>query len=237
MLRALDPLLAIALGPARDGDAAFMESFEHMLRGRPDGPLLLAAWASVSSGEVPHATLRRMLKLMPAPAPPRPAHRGELLAWLHPRASLFARCTLALAQRDEDQALAPAERLACGLVLTRLLCDLPANLAQGRHYLPLSDMEEAGITEQELAGGVRTAEVDRFLAAECTWARSMLDQGLPVCDRVGARLSRGLRAAILRARLLLDQVEDPRRDLFRRRPRLKPTERWGCAIRAWRPIA
>ena len=237
LLRALDPLIAIALGPARSGDADFEAAFERMLCGRPDGPLLLATWDSVAAGEIPHATLRRMVRLMPVPAPVRPRHRGELLAWLHPRASVLARCTLALAQRDEEEALAPAERLACGLALVRMLCDLPRQLAAGVHHLPLSDLEEAGLDEAELAAGVRTPAMDRLLAAECAWARDLLAQGLPVCERVGARLRRGLRAAVHRAHLLLDQLEDPRRDLFRRGPRLRPAQRWSCALRAWRPIA
>ena len=237
MLRALDPLIAIALGPARDGGEAFRVSFEKMLRGRPDGPLLLATWASLASGEVPHEPLRRMLRQMAVPPPERPKNRGEMLAWLHPRASTLARCTLAIAQRDEAETLPPAERLACGLVLVRLLCDLPQHLAANRHFLPCSDMEEAGLSEEELAAGVRTEAVNRFLAAECAWARALLEQGMPVCERVGDRLRRGLRAAILRAHLLLEQIEDPQRDLFRHPPRLTPPARWSCALRAWRPLA
>lgn len=237
LLRALDPLLALALGPAREGDAAFHDSFEAMLRGRPDGPLLLATWASVAAGEVPHEPLRRMMRQMAVPPPVRPANRGELLAWLHPRASTLARCTLALAQRDADEALAPAERLACGLVLTRMLCELPDHLVAGRHYLPASDLAEAGLSEEELSAGVRTPAVDRLLAAQCAWARSLLDQGMPVCEQVGARLRRGLRAAVLRSHRLLARIEDPNCDLFRRRPRLRMRDRWACAVRAWRPVA
>jgi phytoene/squalene synthetase len=236
LLRALDPVLAVSLGPAAEGREAFESSFEAMLRGRPDGPLLLALWGSMSSGELPHEAFRRLVALMPTPMPQAPVTRGELLAWLHPRASLFARITLCLAQRDEAEALPPAERLACGFVVTRLLVDLPTHLAQGRILLPRSDMEAVGLRREELLDMVRTPAVDAFLAQECIWARDLLRQGLPVCEKVGARLRRGLRAAVLRSEMLLRRVRDPRRDIFRRPPTLTPHERWRCAVGAWRPL-
>lgn len=236
LLRALDPVLAVALGPARESVPDFQPAFEEMLRGRPDGPLFLALWAAATAGEVPHADLRGLMELMKAPMPPDPASRGELLAWLHPRASAFARLGLTMAQRLEPEALAPSERLACGFVITRLLVDLPRHAAAGRNVLPLSDLQRAGLDREELLNGVRTPAVHRFLVEEANWARELLVQGLPICERVGARLRRGLRAAVLRSRLLLDQVSDPQRDLFRHPPRLSNLARWRCAVRAWRPL-
>jgi len=236
LLRALDPVLAVALGPAVDGREAFESSFEAMLRGRPDGPLLLALWGSMASGELPHDAFRRLITLMPRPMPEAPVTRGELVAWMHPRASLLARITLCLAQRDEAEALPPAERLACGFLVTRLLTDLPKHLAAGRILLPRSDMEAVGLRREELLDMVRTPAVNAFLAQGCKWARELLRQGLPVCEKVGARLQRGLRAAVLRAEMLLRRVRDPRRDIFRIAPTLSAEERWRCAVRAWRPL-
>ena len=236
LLRALDPILAVAMGPAMEGREAFSNDFERMLRGRPSGPLLLALWGSASSGEIPHEDLRAILKRMPTPMPQDPATRGELLSYLHPRASILARCTLALAQRNEPEALAPAERLACGFVVTRLLTDLPQHLAAGQLHLPLSDLESVDLSREELFSMVRTPAVHRFLVRECEWARDLLRQGLPVCERVGARLQRGLRAAVLRSEMLLRRVRHPRNDIFRHPPTLTPGERWRCAIRAWQPL-
>jgi phytoene/squalene synthetase len=236
LLRGLDPILAVALGPALEGRESFHLAFEEMLRGRPDGPLLLALWSSATSGEIPHEDLRRILQRMPMPMPEEPGTRGELLAYLHPRVSTLSRCTLALAQRLEPEALAPAERLACGFVVTRLLTDLPKHLAAGRLHLPMADLQEAGLDREELFGMVRTPAVDRFLLMESEWARDLLRQGLPVCERVGARLQRGLRAAVLRSEMLLRRVRRPGNDIFRVPPTLTAAERWRCAIRAWRPL-
>jgi phytoene/squalene synthetase len=233
MLRALDPVLATALGPAQKPREAFQIACEDMLRGRPNGPLLLTLWMSAAAGEIDHQLLRRLLELMPTPMPDRPETREDLLAHLAPRAECIAMWALALAKRNQTEAIGPATQLGCGLVITRLITDLPRALSTNCVYLPNEDLVLAGATTDDLIAGVRTPSVNDFLARECAWARQLLDEGLPVCNEVGARMSRGLRAAVLRARELLNRVEDPRRDLFRRPTRLSPRARLSCAVRAW----
>lgn len=235
LLRALDPLLAVALGPARRRSEVFQASWEGMLRGRPDGPLLLVAWESAAAGELRHADLRRLLELFPDPPPTEPATREELLGWLRPRVRVMARLTLSLAQRPD--ALPAAEDLGCGLVLTRILVGLGPALARGRVPLPAADLEAAGVSREELLRMVPTPAVRRLLDRECDAVEHLIASGLPVCDQVGARLRRGLRAAALRARLLLGRFRDPDYDPLRRAPTLTAGERWRCAVRAWRPLA
>lgn len=236
MLRALDPVLAVAMGPARLRREAFRIALRNALRGRPDGPLMLALWSSATSGEIDHGLIMDLMDRMPEPLADGPATREDLLAELQPRVELVARWALCLAQRDQPEAIGPATHLGCGLVLTQLITQLPTHLSQGRVPLPLADLNAAGVTREDLVAGVRTTEVDRFLASQCAWTRELLNEGLPVCDAVGSRLARGLRAAILRARSLLAQVEDPQCDLFRRRPRLQAQVRVRCAVRAWWPV-
>ncbi len=237
LLRALDPAIAVALGPALRPREAFHLAFEQMLRGRPDGPLLLTLWSSSTAGEIERKDLRALLELMPKPIPERPRSRAELMTFLQPRAELLARYALALAQRDSAEARIPATQLGCGLALTRLITDLPQHLTEGYVRLPADDLERAGATSEDLLAGIRTPAVNRFLEIECAWARELLHEGQTVCDEVGARLRRGLRAAILRADALLTRIENPKWDLFRRPVRLHYRERVACALRAWWKLA
>jgi len=236
LLRALDPILAFAGGPARAGSAEFEDSFEAMLRGRPDGPLLLALWASISGGEIDHRDLREVLRLMPTPPPNQPASKQEALDWLRPRVSAVSQCVLSLAQMKDSGAKEHLENLACGLVLVRWLTDLPSHLAKGKCFLPLNVLHEKESSMKELSQCVHTPEIDSFLKESALWARSLLDSGLPVCNQVGSRLARGLRASVLRSQKLLQQVLNPQRDFFRRPPALTARQRWSCAILAWFPV-
>ncbi len=234
LLRAMDPILAVALGPARQGGERFQASLERTLRGRPRGPLLLSLWASMSAGEIRHQDLREMADRMPAPLPEAPATREELLAWLRPRVACIAGPVLDLAGRRNQRTEEAARHLGCGLALARLLLQLPHDLSQGRLFLPREDLEAADCSREELFAGVRTPAVDRFLVREVQWAWEELDRGLPLAGRlVGARLRRGFRAAVLRARGLLQRIVDPQRDFFRRPPRLRPARRWSYALRVW----
>ena len=83
---------------------------------------------------------------------------------------------------------------------------------------------------------VHSPEIDAFLKETALWTRTLLDSGLPVCNQVGSRLARGLRASVLRSHKLLQQVLNPQRDFFRRPPVLTASQRWSCAIRAWFPV-
>ncbi|MDP6942033.1 MAG: squalene/phytoene synthase family protein [Planctomycetota bacterium] len=232
VLRAMEPFFAFALGPARLGDPNFEASTEAMLRGRPDGPLLLALWASISVGEVSAKDIRDILRLFPAPLPDRPQNRGELLAFLLPRVAPVASGMLSIGGRRTPEARPPAERLGLGLTLTGILAQLPQHLAADRFPLPLSDLEKCQVTLDELKNGIQTASVQRFLATETRWARQLLDEGLSLRPHLGARLRRGVRAVVVRSRKLLEQIEDPNHDFFRRAPSLGTSLRWGSAFRA-----
>lgn len=236
MLRALDPVLAVAMGPARESREAFRIALRNTLRGRPDGPLMLALWSSATAGEIERASIIELMERMPEPLPELPATREELLEALKPRVELISKWALGLAQRDQPQAVGPATLMGCGFVLTRLLTDLPQHLSAGRVPFPMADLQAAGADREKLVAGVRTPEVDQFLRSQVVWTHELLNAGLPVCDAVGSRLARGLRAAVLRARCMLQQIEDPRCDLFRRRPHLGQAARLRCAVRAWWPV-
>ena len=235
LLRSLDPIIAIALNSVSDSNDAFNNSFEKMLRGRPESPLLLALWASIAAGEIPHKDMRKILSLFPSEMESQPKNRGELLGYLHPRVSIIAQCMLSLAQKRNAEALPSAERLGLGLTLCKLLIDMRYHLIRKKIYFPESDLKNANLTERSLLKMVRSPEVDQFLAQQCDWVESLIDEGLPVCDKVGARLRRGLLAAAFRAKMLLKYVRNPKNDIFRTSPRLTNIQRWQCALKAWRP--
>ena len=126
--------------------------------------------------------------------------------------------------------------------LRRLLNLGAAHMKKGRYHSAKAIFEEvlhiapSNAEARAALRRIRTDAGNEFLSRECRWARELLDLGLPVCDEVGARMSRGLRAAVLRARELLQRIEDPKRDLFRRPTRLPNRVRLRCAVRAWWPV-
>lgn len=229
--RTLDALLAVAFGPARRGGEAFRDGSERALRGRPDGPLLLALWSAATAAEMRHADLRALFAAVHEPLPDPPASRAELRTSLQRRVEPLARCVLAILQAGEE-ALPPAVELGIGLGLARLLLDTPAQLRAGRLPWPEADLTACGLRREDLARGLPGPAVSAWLRGESSWALEHLARGHGLREHVGARLRRALDNEIRRARRLLAQASDPQRDLFRNPPRLPAAVRWSGRARA-----
>src|SRR6185503_20221742 len=97
-----------------------------------------------------------------------------------------------------------ALNLGVALQLTNILRDIKADLAQGRLYLPLEDLDAFRCTVDDLTTGVVTEPVRRLMAFECARARSFYEHAVearPDEDRgrlVAAEIMRAVYFATLR---------------------------------------
>jgi phytoene synthase len=117
-------------------------------------------------------------------------------------------------------------RAGVAVRLTRILCELKADVASGRVYLPLEDLASFRYTERELAAGVVNENFRRLMRFEIERARRLYDEaarGLRWVVNDGSRHA----AAILLTRqvFLLDVVERRGYDVFARRPALTWVEK------------
>lgn len=69
-----------------------------------------------------------------------------------------------------------AVNLGIALQLTNIIRDVPVDLARGRLYLPLEDLERFGVSEQALREGRLTGQVRGLLRFECERARDFYDR-------------------------------------------------------------
>lgn len=126
-----------------------------------------------------------------------------------------------------------ALNLGLALQLTNIVRDVGDDLARGRVYLPLEDLEAAGCTVEDLAGGRVTAPVRRLLELECRRAREYYARAaarLPARDRrrlVAAEIMRAVYQETLR------RIEAGGYDVFSARTRVpRPKQAW-MALRQW----
>ncbi len=130
--------------------------------------------------------------------------------------------------------------LGVALQLTNILRDVPGDLAQGRLYLPLEDLQAHGVSEAELAAeaaaaghGVQSARVRALLAQQAARARqyyARADAGLPRGD------ARQLVAAEIMGaiyRRLLVRIERADYDVFSAVIRIPRPERALVAAATW----
>jgi phytoene synthase len=131
-----------------------------------------------------------------------------------------------------------ASELGVALQLTNILRDVPADLARGRLYIPLEDLERFGVAEQDLkdasaGNGASSPRVRELLAHQAARARRYYERAAearPHADArrlVAAEIMSGIYQGILK------RIERAGYDVFSRRIRVPRPARAWIATRTW----
>jgi phytoene synthase len=141
---------------------------------------------------------------------------------------------------EDPRARQYATDLGVALQLTNILRDVPADLTQGRLYIPLEDLRLHGVTEGDIGrespadpGGVRSPQVKAVLRQQAERAREYYRRaaaGLPSSDA-----KRLVAAEIMGAiyRSILDRIEEADYDVFSRVVRIPRPRRALIAASIW----
>lgn len=123
--------------------------------------------------------------------------------------------------------------LGVALQLTNIVRDVPADLAQGRLYVPLEDLARFRCTEEHLQAGVVSAEVAALLKYECDRARAFYKKARSKLPPEDAR--RLVAAEIMGAIYLeiLRRIERSGYDVFSSPVRLSRPRRGWIAATTW----
>ena len=134
---------------------------------------------------------------------------------------------------QDPQACEYATELGVALQLTNIVRDVPADLAQGRSYIPTEDLDRFGCTERDLRDGILTESVTALLAYQCNRARTYYESArvvLPYEDK------RRLVAAQIMGEVyfeLLKRIEISNYDVFSRVVRVPRSRRAVIAVKTW----
>lgn len=128
-----------------------------------------------------------------------------------------------------------ASELGVALQLTNILRDVPVDLARGRLYLPMEDLDRFGVSESDLreacaAGGVRSARVRDLLAQQAARARRYYARARAALPREDAQrlVAAEIMSGIYRG--ILDRIERSGYDVFTKPIRVpRPARAWIAA--------
>lgn len=126
--------------------------------------------------------------------------------WAVPHARLLAR----LAGADFSTQIRWTDELARGFFHLGRLVRLPWDVTAGRLFIPLEDLEQAGVTVDQLATGVVDESVQQLLWKESVRIRDAFAQGRPLIEDLSLRQRLALKRYWLGGLELLKEVE--RRD-------------------------
>jgi 15-cis-phytoene synthase len=157
----------------------------------------------------------------------------ELLEYCRCVASAVGLICLHIFGCRSDQARDYARNLGVALQLTNILRDVKSDLARGRLYIPLEDLEAEGCTVADLDAGRLTDKVRRLLAFECRRAREFYERAL--ASRPAEERPRLVAAEIMRAVYFetLERIERSGYDVFSARVRVPRPKQALIALRQW----
>ena len=159
---------------------------------------------------------------------------GELRDYMRGSASSVGLMMCAILDADRSQAICDAAMsLGEAMQLTNFLRDVGEDLARGRIYLPLEDIESFDLTEQEILEGEMSDRFVRLMRFEIERARALYRQA-----RVGIGLlpTEGKRAVLLALTLysrILDRIEDNQYQVFTKRARTSTLEKLLIAAKVF----
>ena len=129
--------------------------------------------------------------------------------------------------------LRQSDAVCTGLQLVNFWQDIAIDWDKARVYLPQEKMKHHGVTETHIAQQRVDAAWQALMREQCTQARKLLEQGMPLARRLPGRIGLELRMVILGGLRILERLEPLHYDVFRHRPTLRKRD-W--LLLSWRTL-
>jgi squalene synthase HpnC len=163
----------------------------------------------------------------------RYADYTQLLDYCRRSANPVGRLMLELYDAVDERNLRDSDAICTSLQLINFWQDVAIDLAKGRIYIPLEDLERHGVSEAELGGGPASPAWRALMRFEVERARALMLSGTPLVRRLPGRIGWELRLMVQGGLRILEAIEKVEYDVFRRRPTLQPAD-W--IVVAWRAM-
>lgn len=147
-------------------------------------------------------------------------------------ANPVGRLVLLLHGYRDEKLMQLSDAICTALQLANFWQDIAIDLKKDRIYLPQVDMQEFGVTEEQLAHHELTPQFQALLRHEITYARQLFGKGVTLLTHLRGRLRWEIRATWLGGMGILDRIERVGYDIFRRRPQWNKWERVGLFLKA-----
>jgi len=118
--------------------------------------------------------------------------------------------------------IAYSDAICTSLQLINFWQDVAKDHAIGRIYLPLDEIAQYGVSEDQIAQGISDDKWRALMKFQVDRARAMMVAGKPLGTILTGRIGLEMRMIIAGGLRILDKLENAQYDMFRHRPVLKP---------------
>lgn len=126
-----------------------------------------------------------------------------------------------------------SDAICSALQLINFWQDVGIDWQKSRIYLPQEDMQQWGVTAEQIAAGRVDSQWRGLMRMEVERARSLMQSGAPLARQMPGRFGWELRLIVLGGLRILEKIEAVDYDVFKQRPKLNKAD-W--LILLWRAL-
>lgn len=200
-----------------------LEDWENKLRScvidNPDEHVFIALRETIRKFDIPVELLGDLISAFKLDLiNKRYKSRKDLLSYCRYSANPVGRIVLFLFGYKDPELHRLSDFICTALQLTNFWQDISIDLEKDRIYLPAEDMERFGYYEKDLRSHQLNSSFINLLRYEIEFTRGLFEEGLPLCNRVGKRLSLELKAVRSGGMKILEKIEKNGYDVFNNMP-------------------
>ncbi|MFK7736592.1 MAG: squalene synthase HpnC [Pirellulaceae bacterium] len=163
----------------------------------------------------------------------RYANDAELLNYCRNSANPVGRILLGLASANSPENDALSDRICSGLQIANFCQDMSRDAQQGRIYAPRQRWEQHGVKESEILRGERNESLQGMLGEWASYARGLLESGLPLAESVPSWLAVDVRLFAGGGLTILDEIARANFDVWTSRPTVSKWQKVRLLASAW----
>jgi len=160
--------------------------------------------------------------------------RQHLLDYCRRSAHPIGRLLLNLYGVGDARLLAQSDAICSALQLINFWQDPSVDLARGRNYFPLQDLQRHGLRHDDLRAGRDTPATQAVVAEMVDWSRQLMAEGSPLATTLPGRIGWELRLVVQGGLRVLARIEALQFKTLGTRPTLRAHDLPGMLWRAAR---
>jgi squalene synthase HpnC len=146
----------------------------------------------------------------------------DLLEYCRRSANPVGNLLLHLYEEATPVNIAYSDAICTSLQIINFWQDIARDYAIGRIYLPLGELAQYGVSEDQIAQGITDDAWRKLMWFQVDRARTMLLAGAPLGSIFTGRIGLEMRMIIAGGLRILSKLESAQYDMFRHRPVLRP---------------
>lgn len=162
----------------------------------------------------------------------RYANFEELLDYCRHSANPVGRLLLHLYGESTPVNIAYSDYICTSLQLINFWQDVAKDYAIGRIYLPLDELAQYGVSEEQIARGIANNAWRGLMQFQVKRARDMMISGAPLGSILTGRVGMEMRMIIAGGLCILGKLRNAGYDMFNKRPVLNPLDWFAMLVRS-----